>query len=114
MCCIGAWLMGIPVLSLFYGQSLQGYLFPLILILMGGGVYAACDLLYYIFVIMRMQTAILWIYAIAIGLSMVVSYFFTMYVGITGAALAFLATQILILLMYLLKLSGAFRRMKNV
>ncbi|HIZ55602.1 MAG TPA: oligosaccharide flippase family protein [Firmicutes bacterium] len=99
-CCIGAWLLGAPVLGLLYQKDLTAQVVPLIWIVFGGGIFAACQLFYYIFVIMRQQRDISYIYIFATVVSIPITYGLVNGMGITGAAISFSVVHIIILAAY--------------
>ena len=53
ICIAGAWLLGIPVLSLLYGIPLKKYKADLLILLLAGGVNALAFFLYYILTIIE-------------------------------------------------------------
>lgn len=62
VCCLGAASLGSHVLGFLYHKDLSAQVVPLVLVVLGGGIFAACQLFYYIFVIMRRQIYISLIY----------------------------------------------------
>ena len=56
---IGAWFLGIPVLSIMYNTDLTDYKMPLIILLVGGGFLAETSLISIILTIMRQQFKLL-------------------------------------------------------
>ncbi len=68
ICMIGAYLIGIPVLSFLYHTDLTAYKKELLILLLGGGFLGASGLLNAAITIMRKQKALLWGYlAVAVG-----------------------------------------------
>lgn len=68
ICMIGAYLIGIPVLSFLYHTDLAPYKKELLILLLGGGFLGASGLLNAAITIMRKQKALLWGYlAVAVG-----------------------------------------------
>jgi O-antigen/teichoic acid export membrane protein len=55
VCVVGAYFLGIPVLSLVYGTNLEGYREELIVLLAGGGLLALANQLITIVTIIRRQ-----------------------------------------------------------
>ena len=64
-CCLGAFLLGVPVLSLVFGHDLSPYRSALVILILGGGFKAAVMLLYYALTTMRKQKLILFCYGAA-------------------------------------------------
>lgn len=89
----GAWLLGIPVLSLLYpniGEALASCRPALMLIILGGACNAYVNLFYYSLVIMQKQRHIFLSYGIVSVLALVVSSVFVERAGILGGALSYL------------------------
>lgn len=105
--CAGAWVLGTQVLGFIYGKDLSALRLPLMLVVLGGGIFAMCQLFYYILVILRRQKGIVLLYISAFVLSIPLSLFMISAWGILGAVLAFSATHLLILLGYLVQLRKA-------
>lgn len=107
VCCVAAYFLGVPVLGFLYGKDLSRMEVPLTLVILGGGIFADCQLFYYILVILRRQKAILGIYAGAALLSAFLTLALIDSWGIMGAVLAFAATHLFIVLCYLLVIKRA-------
>lgn len=101
VCCTAAYFLGTPVLGFLYGKDLSQFAIALTLVVFGGGIYAGCQLFYYILVILRQQRLIFWIYAGAAVLSVPLSLTLIGLWGILGAVLAFAGTHLVILLTYM-------------
>lgn len=101
-CCLCAYFLGVQVLGFIYKKDLSALVWPLTFIVLGGGIFAACQLFYYILVILRQQKAILFIYSVAVIISVFLSYVMISTSGILGAAFAFASVHALILLAYIL------------
>lgn len=101
ICCVGAAILGAPVLGLLYQKDLSDYVLPLVLVVLGGGIFALCQLLYYIFVIFRWQKYISGIYVAAAFMTVPVTYGLTQWGGMVGAALSFAGTHCMILILYI-------------
>lgn len=99
-CCLGAYVLGAPVLGFVYQKDLSNYIFSLLLVVLGGGVFAACQLMYYILVIMRKQKVIAGIYLIGGVITAPLTYFFVSELSIDGAALSFVLLHLLLLALY--------------
>lgn len=92
ICMAGAFLLGIPVLSLMSGCDLGEYRMVLVVLMVGGGLNSASFFLYYILTIMRKPKSVLAGYISAALLSLVISSALVQQMGIWGAALSFLIT----------------------
>lgn len=64
VCIIGAYLIGIPVLTFLYHTDLTGYKDELIILLAGGGLLALSGLLVTVITIMRRQKYIVYVYLV--------------------------------------------------
>lgn len=109
-CSFCAYFLGVQVLGFIYGKDLTALVWPLTFVVLGGGVFAACQLFYYILVIMRRQKAIFLIYVAAGVSSMLLSYAMISAYGILGAVLAFAGTHVLICVAYLLLIFRFFHK----
>lgn len=94
LCVIGAYLIGIPVLSILYNVNLTKYKINLIVLLIAGGINAMNLLLYDILTIMRKQTYILILYSISSVFALFVTKTITNKLGLMGASLGYLFTVI--------------------
>lgn len=110
VCCLGAASLGTHVLGFLYRKDLSAQVVPLVLVVLGGGIYAACQLFYYIFVIMRRQIYVSLIYILTTVLSIPITYKCIQWGRLTGAALAFVVVHIVIFVLYL----GFLMRSKEV
>ncbi len=86
VCMVGAYLIGIPVLSLLYGTDLRPYKFELILLLLGGGFLALAGCINTFIIIIRHQNGIAVSYGIIAALALVLSNPVVRDYGIRGAA----------------------------
>lgn len=89
VCIVGAYLIGIPVLSIIYGTNLSPYKSELLILLLGGGFLGLSGLLTAVITIIRYQKSLIWGYAIVSALA----YFFSNYIvgqyGMVGAAMLY-------------------------
>lgn len=90
-----------PVLGFLYRKDLSAQAVPLVLVVLGSGVFSMCQLYYYIFVIMRRQNYIALIYVLATMLSIPITYGCIQWIGLTGAALSFVVVHMIIFILYL-------------
>lgn len=72
-----------------YDKSLTPYLSSFVIIVLGGGIYAFANLLYYSLVIMRRQTWIFFVYFWTAGAAALIAPFMVSRKGILGAALTY-------------------------
>ncbi|QNM06879.1 lipopolysaccharide biosynthesis protein [Qiania dongpingensis] len=89
ICCLGAFLLGIPVLSLIFGHDLTPYRGALVILILGGGFNAAVMLLYYALTTMRRQTQILICYGTAFILAAIAAPVLVKRLGIMGGAVCY-------------------------
>ncbi len=106
----GAWLLGIPVLSLLYPNLRTGLSQcrpALVLIIFGGALNAYMNLFYYSLVIMKKQKYIFGVYGLVSLMVVLVSTPFVRWGGIFGGALAYVVlTGALMVLFGLIDLAG--------
>ena len=107
--CMAAYWVGIPVLEVLYRKDLSAFRNALALVVLGGGVFAACQLFYYILVILRKQVCILGVYSLALIAACGMTYLGVKRLEITGAVLSFVGVHLLILICYLFVLWRALR-----
>ena len=110
-CSVMAFWLGIPVLDMIYNKELSQYKGSLVVIVLAGGILAMYQLYYYILVIMRMQCRIMVIYIIGLVVSVLLTITMIDGVGIKGAAVSFLISQVSILVGYIVCLRREIRRM---
>lgn len=90
ICCIlGAYIMGIPVLSIIYGTDLTPYLTELLLLLGGGGFLALSGLLNTMIIILRKEKAIAYVYSFVAVLAFCFSNLIVKNYGIFGASILY-------------------------
>lgn len=110
----GAWLLGIPVLSLLYPNlryALAECRGALVLIIAGGALNAYMNLFYYSLVIMKKQRFIFGVYGLVGILAVVISKPFVRQGGIFGGALAYvLLTAALMAAFGVIALAGIFEK----
>ena len=94
---LGAYLLGIPVLSLLYKTSLDGFKFSLLILLVGGGINSANVILYYALSVMRKQKSILLAYGITFLSSLLIPNYLTQQSGVQGAAYSFVIVMAILL-----------------
>jgi len=89
VCIVGAYLLGIPVLSILYGTDLKPYKVELIILLLGGGFLALAGCMNTMIVIIRHQNGIAVGYAIVAVLAFALSNPVVKNYGVMGASLLY-------------------------
>ena len=97
---LGAYFVGIPVLSFISNCDLYDYKGVLVLLMFGGGINAGSFFLYYILTIMRKSGQILFGYISTSILTLVISNLFSDLWGIRGAGLSFCISVIYLFLVF--------------
>lgn len=110
VCIAGAYVLGIPVLSMLYHTDLAGYKHELLILLLGGGFLAGSGYLSVVLTIMRCQKSLLWPYCMVsfmafTGLKKIVYIY-----GTIGAAVCYLFLMELLCFIYGLLLIFKLRR----
>lgn len=101
-CVGGAFLIGIPILSIVFNVSLTSYKLPLCIILLGGGISAVISLLYNVMAIMRKQRVMLLAYIISFMTAIIISKPLVKNFEIKGASFAYLISMFVMMMMFLL------------
>lgn len=99
----GAWVLGIPVLSMLYsniGYALADCRVPLVFIIIGGALNAFMNLFYYSLIIMKKQRFIFVGYGLAGLLAAVVSAPFVRALGILGGSASYMCLMGILMLMF--------------
>ncbi len=99
ICIIGAYIIGIPVLSAFYKVNLSTYKYVLLILLSAGGFNAINILLYYILTIMRKQNIMVFMYGVVALASLLFIDKITVLGGLTGAAVGYLLLVIFLMIL---------------
>ena len=90
VCEVGAYILGIPVLSWLYGVNLKEYKLTLLLLLLCGGINAINIIFYYVLAIMRKQKYMTILYIIVCLVSFLIMDTMTGKMGLMGASLGYL------------------------
>lgn len=96
ICIVGAWLVGIPILNIIYGIDLINYKIPLIIILIAGMFYAMSTILSCVLIAYRKIKSQAIIYLIVSIISIVISFALVNVCGVSGAAISYLITMIIV------------------
>lgn len=100
VCIIGAYFLGVPVLSIMYNTDLKQYKSELIILLLGGGFLGLSGVLNTLITIIRYQKALAIGYGIVAVIAFVVSNEIVKVYGIKGASLLYTALMILLCLVF--------------
>lgn len=111
--CLAAYLVGAQILGFVYRKDLSGFSGALAVVILGGGIFALCQMFYYILVILRRQALISGIYTLVLVIGSLLTFKWIQIWGIWGAVCSFAAVHALILLCYLLALGWILRREGN-
>lgn len=89
VCIIGAYFIGVPVLSILYSTDLSPYKTELLILLLGGGFLGLSGLLNTMITIIRFQKSLLWGYGIIAVAAFVLSNYIVQQWAMFGAALLY-------------------------
>lgn len=113
ICMIGAYLIGIPVLSFVYHVNLTPYKWELLILLFAGGINALNVVLYYILTIMRKQYYVLFGYIVTAVITLIITTPVTKLLLIRGAALSYLASVVVLLIVFSVYILVQVLKIKN-
>ena len=82
-------LVGIPLLELFYGIDLTGYLYALLVVMLGGGLLSASNVFYNGLVVIRTQHTVVIGYIVAIAVAVLIATPLVSTQGVMGACVAY-------------------------
>ena len=111
-----AYTLGIPVLKLALGSvgnAIEPYKPALVLVILGGGLYAIVNLGYYCLVIFEMTGVIFSIYAVGAVFAYFISDFMVKSFGMNGAAFAYMITMLLLSISFLVAVIFGLRKVKK-
>lgn len=100
VCMFGAWLLGIPVLSMLSGCDLSPYKGVLLFLIFAGGFNAVAVTMYYMLTIMRYNKGILMGYVCAAIFALIISEPMVIKYGIMGAATSYFIVVIMLCLLF--------------
>lgn len=95
-CCVIASWFGIPVLEFIYHKDISDSVIPLILIILGGGIFAVCQLCYWLLTTFRRQWNILIVYLIALFVMPPATIIAIKRWRLEGAAISFIIVHVVI------------------
>ena len=110
VCMIGAYLLGIPVLSVISGCDLREYRGLLVVLMIAGGINSAAFFMYYVLTIMRKAKSILFGYGGAALITVVMSNYLVKLWGIKGAVYSFLITVICLFISFIISFVRAMKK----
>lgn len=113
ICELGAYLIGIPVLSVMYNTDLAPYKTELLILLLGGGFLALSGLFVTIITIMRLPKTLLFGYGIVAILAYLASPLMVKQYGMAGAASLYLLLMIILCIIFVVPLLYGIRRGKS-
>ncbi len=93
-----AWI-GIPIMSFLYGLDFEPYRQLAIIMLAAGGVTAGIDFLYQVITILRRQRAVLSLYLITFGFSLLVLILMTTMMQLEGAVVGYLIVMTILFIL---------------
>lgn len=99
VCLIAAYFIGVPILNIIYGVSLEKYKTLLMFSVIAGGFIAITSSQQTALIIMRKTKLMAGIYLLVSIISIILSYILTKYYGIFGATLEFLLIFILLFIL---------------
>ena len=106
---LGAYLLGIPILSLLSALELSSYKGALVLIMLGGGFSALASMLTQVLTIMRRQNAIMIGYVVTAGAALVVPYMLVRQNGVLYASASYVILMLLLSMTQLIPIAIAAR-----
>ena len=104
ICMIGAYVLGIPVLSVLSGCKLDGYKGQLVFLVFAGGFNAVSFTFYYILTVMRETKGIMVNYLIAAFVAFAISSPMVQKFGIPGASLSYFIVVLLLCVLFVGKI----------
>lgn len=113
---LAAYIFGIPVLKLVLGDvgsAIEPYKTALVLVILGGGLYAVVNLGYYCLVIFEMTGVIFFIYVIGAVFAYFFSDFMVKIFAMDGAAIAYMITMLLLTVFFLAAVIFGLRKVKK-
>lgn len=110
---LGAWLFGIPALSLIYAIDLKPYKRELLILLVGGGLNAMGIIFYYALTVMRSMKMIFTGYIVILLASVALPIYMTQQWGLTGSAVSYMILMGLLMIIFLIMTAAEMERLKR-
>lgn len=101
-CLLAAWLLGIPVLEFLYNVPLADHLLPLLIIIIGGTLYAMSLVISTSLTTMRDTASQLVVFFLVALFAFLTARLFVAAQGITGACLSYFFSMLALLVLYIL------------
>ncbi|MCL1880533.1 MAG: lipopolysaccharide biosynthesis protein [Actinomycetia bacterium] len=95
--------VGIPVMSFLYGVDFEPFRNMFFIMLVAGGMAAAVDFLYQIITVLRKQKAVMGLYLIGFGFSLMVCILLVNFTGLTGAIISYLIVMCILFVLLLME-----------
>ena len=113
ICMIGAYICGIPVLSLLVNCQLEEYRTMFVFLILAGGVNAVAYLLYYVLTIFRDQSGIMIGYGIASVVALLISARMTRQYELWGASASYFISITVLAVLFVLRIGMQSYKEKN-
>ncbi|UTY38128.1 hypothetical protein NMU03_10545 [Allocoprobacillus halotolerans] len=110
---IGGFLLGIPILSVLYKSDLTAYKMDLMILLLGGGMYALSNFLIIVLTTIRKQNTLIGIYILVSILVYFLSNKLVSLFNITGAALTYTISMTTVTICCLLLFIFSYNEMRK-
>ncbi len=110
---IGCWFIGIPILKFIYPIIGSDDLIPLMIVMAGGGMMGASNVLYNALIIQRKQHYVLGAYAIAVVIAALIANPLTSNYGLNGACMTYLLSSFILFVLYLIVYIATLYKMKK-
>lgn len=114
ICMLGAWLMGIPVLSWLYNTNLAPYKTELLILLLGGGFLGLSGFLNTINTIIRQQNLLMWGYGIVAAAACLFSNRVVKEYEMFGAAMLYMVLMAVLCVVFLMFLIYGIKKEKKI
>jgi O-antigen/teichoic acid export membrane protein len=99
LCLIAGYLVGIPVLSIIYNTDLSQYKNEFLVLLLGGGTWAAATFIVILITVIRKQNLVYIGYGIVAVLTFLLTPFMIKELGIMGGSIVYLFSSVMLLVM---------------
>lgn len=102
VCIAGAYVLGVPVLSILYNTDLAGYKTELLILLLGGGFLGLSGLLNAVITIIRFQNCLMWGYAMVALAALLSSNQVVQNYGVMGAAVLYAVLMAILCVVFII------------
>ena len=100
LCIVGAYILGVPVLSWLYNTNLAPFKDELLILLLGGGFLGLSGLLNAVITIIRFQKSLMWGYASVALMALLFSKHIVGKYGMMGAAVLYTALMAILCIVF--------------